>query len=85
MVAEKIAALVPPADAPEEIRRRAKADWQPLVKDVARHLLRRSGGVAVELEKIEHVLPGPDEVIAGTVEPDLVTPLGRYRFREDAP
>ncbi|MFN7813791.1 MAG: hypothetical protein ACK5SI_14145 [Planctomycetia bacterium] len=85
MVAEKIAALVPPADAPEEIRRRAKADWQPLVKDVARHLLRRSGGVAVELEKIEHFLPGPDEVIAGTVEPDLVTPLGRYRFREDAP
>lgn len=85
MIAEKIAAIVPPADAPEEIRTRAKADWLPLVKGVAGHVLRATGAAEVRLEKIEHFLPGPDEVIAGTVEPDLVTPLGRYRLRETTP
>lgn len=85
MIAEKIAALVPPTDAPEEIRTRTKADWLPLVKGVAGHILRTTGAAEVRLEKIEHFLPGPDEVIAGTVEPDLVTPLGRYRLRETTP
>jgi hypothetical protein len=85
MIAEKIAALVPPTDAPEEIRTRAKADWLPLVKGVAGHVLRTTGAAEVRLETIEHFLPGPDEVLAGTVEPDLVTPLGRYRLREATP
>jgi hypothetical protein len=85
MIAEKIAALVPPTDAPEEIRTRAKADWLPLVKGVAGHVLRTTGAAEVRLETIEHFLPGPDEVLAGTVEPDLVTPLGRFRLREATP
>lgn len=85
MIAEKIAAFVPPLDAPEEVRRRAKVDWLPLVKGVAGHVLRTTGAVEVRLDKVEHFLPGPDEVIAGTVEPDLITPLGRYRLREAMP
>jgi hypothetical protein len=76
---------VPPTDAPEEIRTRAKADWLPLVKGVAGHVLRTTGAAEVRLETIEHFLPGPDEVLAGTVEPDLVTPLGRFRLREATP
>jgi hypothetical protein len=83
MIPEKIAALVPPPDAPEEARREAKRDWQPLVKGIAGQLLERHGGERVDLEMVEHYLPAPEEVIrarngdtAGM--DDLVIPLGTY-------
>ncbi|MFM8414039.1 MAG: hypothetical protein ACKOCX_04870 [Planctomycetota bacterium] len=84
MVAEKIAPLVPPADAPAEIRSRAKADWLPLVKGVAANLLRTHGGDRVRLEMIEHYLPGPEEVAEGRSGADLVTPLGTFAVPEEA-
>lgn len=78
MVAEKIAALVPPPDAPEGVQFAARQDWQPLVKGVAGHLLAAHGGAQVRLEMVEHFLPGPDDVLQQKSEPDLVTPLGTY-------
>ena len=78
MVAEKIASLVPPADAPPEFRALARTDWLPLVKGVAGNLLRSQGGSRVTLAMVEHYLPGPDEVLAGTIEPDMVIPLGTF-------
>lgn len=78
MVAEKIAPLVPPADAPAEIRARAKADWLPLVKGVAANLLRANGGERITLEMVEHYLPGPEEVAEGRGGEDLVTRLGTF-------
>jgi len=78
MVAEKLAPLVPPPDAPAEIRGRARVDWLPLVKGVATNLLRTHGGERITLELVEHYLPAPDEVIAGRGGPDLVTPLGTF-------
>jgi hypothetical protein len=82
MVAEKIAALVPPPEAPQEVRDAAKRDWSPLVLGVADNLLRAHGGGRLTLELVEHYLPAPDEVLSGTVEPDLVTPLGTYQTVE---
>ncbi len=82
MVAEKLAALVPPVDVPAEIRSQARADWLPLVKGVAGHLLRSQGGNQVTLDMVEHYLPGPDEVLAGTSGADLVTPLGTFARSE---
>jgi hypothetical protein len=78
MVAEKISALVPPVDAPPEIRGRARADWLPLIKGVAGNLLRSHGGDRITLEMVEHYLPGPEEVAEGRTGPDLVTPLGTF-------
>ena len=78
MVAEKIAPLVPPPDAPAEIRAQARADWLPLVKGVAGNLLRTHGGDRISLEMVEHYLPGPTEVAEGRTGPDLVTPLGTF-------
>lgn len=82
MVSEKIAALVPPIDAPTEVRDRAKRDWQPLVKGVATNLLRREGGLSVRIETVEHYLPDPAEVISAVVTADAVTPLGTYAWSE---
>jgi hypothetical protein len=82
MVSEKIAALVPPADAPADIRDRAKRDWQPLVKGVAMNLLRREGGLSVRIDTVEHYLPDPAEVISAAVTSDAVTPLGTYAWSE---
>jgi hypothetical protein len=84
MVAEKISALVPPVGVPAEIRSQARGDWLPLVKGVAGNLLRGQGGSRVRLELVEHYLPGPDEVIAGTDGDDLVTPLGTFALAEAA-
>jgi hypothetical protein len=78
MVAEKISGLVPPVDAPPEIRARARADWLPLIKSVAGNLLRSHGGDRITLEMVEHYLPGPEEVAEGRTGPDLVTPLGTF-------
>jgi len=83
MISEKIAAFVPPLDAPEEVRQQSRGVWQPLVKDVAGHLLHRYGGGQVTLQITEHYLPDPEEVIRakqGTAEQgrDMVTPLGTY-------
>jgi hypothetical protein len=80
MIAEKISGLVPSADAPEEVRRGAKPQWQPLVMGVAGQLLRRHGGVEVELSMIEFDLPSPEDVLAGKSAPDVETPLGVYAF-----
>lgn len=98
MIAEKIAPLVPPADAPAEVRRDARAAWLPLVKGVAGELLERHAGVRVELALVEHYLPGPEELIAveegraGERSPaddgqapdmaDIVTPLGTFALAE---
>lgn len=82
MVAEKIAVLVPPPFAPAEIRQEARRDWLPLVKGVAANLLRTEGGTRVRLDLVEHYLPGPEEVVAGTAGADLVTPLGTYAVSE---
>ena len=82
MVSEKISALVPLADAPADIRERAKSDWQPLVKGVATNLLRREGGLSVTLETVEHYLPDPGEVLASGTFADAVTPLGSYAWAE---
>ena len=78
MIAEKIAGLVPVPDAPAEVRREAKPRWQPLVMGVAGQLLRRHGGVEVDLTMVEFDLPTPEASLAGTVAPDLETPLGTY-------
>jgi hypothetical protein len=78
MIPEKLAALVPAAAAPEEIRAAAKREWRPLVEDIAAHLLARHGGTTVELELVEHYLPTPEEVIAGGQGADAVVPLGSY-------
>jgi hypothetical protein len=82
MVSEKIAALVPPVDAPADIRARAAPDWKPLVKGAAANLLRQHGdqqaGSRVRLELIEHYLPDPEEVIRGERGSDIVTPLGTF-------
>ncbi|MBM4021523.1 MAG: hypothetical protein FJ284_04635 [Planctomycetes bacterium] len=85
MVAEKIAGLVPPPDAPSEVRASARAEWLPLVKGVADNLLRAHGGERVTLEMVEHYLPGPDEVVEGRGGPDLVTPLGTFARRGRLP
>jgi hypothetical protein len=82
MVAEKIAPLVPPPDAPAEVRARAKADWLPLAKGVAGNLLRTHGGDRITLAMVEHYLPAPDEVAEGRTGPDLVTPLGTFARAE---
>ena len=78
MISEKIASLVPPPDAPEEVRQQSRGEWQPLVKDVAGQLLRRHGGSQVTLQMIEHYLPTPEEVIRSEQGSDVVTPLGTY-------
>jgi len=82
MVSEKIAALVPPADAPADVQERAKRDWQPLVKGVAMNLLRREGGLSVRIDTVEHYLPDPAEVISAAVTSDAVSPLGTYAWSE---
>ena len=78
MIPEKIAALVPMADAPADVRAAAKREWGPLVADIAAHLLARDGGVTVDLRLVEHYLPTPEESIRGEQGADIVTPLGMY-------
>jgi hypothetical protein len=78
MLPEKLAGLVPLPDAPADIRQEAKREWQPLVKDIAAHLLRREAGARVTLELVEHYLPTPEEVAEGRGGEDVRTPLGTY-------
>jgi hypothetical protein len=78
MLPEKLAGLVPRPDAPADIRQEAKREWQPLVKDIAAHLLRREAGARVTLELVEHYLPTPEEVAEGRGGEDVRTPLGTY-------
>lgn len=80
MVSEKIAAAMPPPEMPAEVRTRTKPDWQPLVKGVAAKLLAEQAATRVRLEMIEHYLPDPEDVIAGTTGADMVTPLGTYAW-----
>ena len=84
MIAEKIAAQVPTVEAPPEVRARAKPAWLPLVKGVAGNLLRQTGGARVRLEMVEHYLPAPEEVVAGTTGTEIVTPLGTFALPEEA-
>lgn len=85
MVSEKIAALVPPADAPPEIRLQAKRrEWGPLVLGVARQVLREQDGVQVTLRLVEHPLPGPTDILEGRSDPDIETPLGTYALAGSA-
>lgn len=86
MIAEKLSGMIPPPDAPAEIRREAKAEWGPLVRAVAAELLDRHDGVTVSLDMVEHYLPSPDDVIDRRENrpavpgawTDRVTPLGTY-------
>jgi hypothetical protein len=82
MIPEKLAAFVPFPDAPADLQREAALDWQPLAKDIATRLLTEYRGKEVTLELIEHYLPDPFEVQEGRGGEDLVTPLGRYTWRE---
>ncbi|MFZ4731245.1 MAG: hypothetical protein ACOYK7_01750 [Pirellulales bacterium] len=87
MVSEKIAPLVPPLDAPAEVRQRARGDWLPLVQGVAGQLLTRHGGELVEIDLVEHHLPGPEEFLAAAppaarVGGDVVTPLGSFAWQQ---
>lgn len=85
MVPEKIAARVPPADAPAEVRHQARADWEPLVRGVARNLIRAHDAASVRLELVEHYLSDPAEVVRGEQGADSVTPLGEYARGSVAP
>lgn len=78
MVSEKIAALIPPADAPAAVRAEARRDWGPLVQGVARQLLREHDGSRVTLTLVEHALPGPEDILEQRSEPDVETPLGTF-------
>lgn len=87
MVSEKVAALVPPPEAPAEVRTRARGDWLPVVQGVAGQLLARHGGESVEIDLVEHHLPGPEEFLPGYrpgagAGGDVVTPLGSFAWRE---
>ena len=84
MIPEKLAAFVPLPDAPEEFKREAVRDWQPLVEDIATRLLTAHNGREVKLELIEHYLPDTMEVQEGRGGEDLVMPLGRYTWRKGA-
>jgi hypothetical protein len=53
------------------------------VKGVAGNLLRITGGSQVRLEIVECYLPTPEEVISGTANADVVTPLGVYERRRE--
>ena len=78
MLPEKIASLVPLPGAPMEVVRNAKREWQPIVMDIAAHILEQEQGSQVELTLVEHYLPTPDEVLQGRVGEDLLIPLGTY-------
>lgn len=78
MLPEKISALVPLPDAPADVLAESKREWQPLVKDIAAHLLEREGGRRVELVLVEHYLPIPEDVTEGRGGEDVVMPLGTY-------
>ncbi len=85
MISEKIAAFVPPPDAPADVRQQSRGEWQPLVKDVAGQLLHRHGGAQVTLQMTEHYLPTPEEVIRSEQGGDVVTPLGTYALAGASP
>ena len=78
MLPEKISGLVPLPGAPDDVVAEAKREWQPLVKDVAAHLLASHGGRQVELVLVEHYLPTPEEVLEGRGGEDVLMPLGTY-------
>lgn len=78
MVSEKIANLVPPPDAPKEVREEARREWLPLVKGVASQLLGQHDGQQVTLTMVEHYLPAPEEVVQGRGGEDIVVPLGTF-------
>ncbi len=80
MLPEKISALVPLPGAPPEVVADAKREWQPLIKDLAAHLLTREGGSRIELVLVEHYLPAPEEVMEGRAGEDLSIPLGTYAW-----
>ena len=80
MLPEKIAALVPLPEAPGEVLTEAKREWQPLVKDLAAHVLAREGGSRVELVLVEHYLPAPEEIEEGRGGEDTLITLGTYAW-----
>lgn len=80
MLSEKISALVPLPGAPPEVVADAKREWQPLIKDLAAHLLAREGGSRIELVLVEHYLPAPEEVTEGRGGDDVLIPLGTYAW-----
>jgi len=92
MIPEKLAALVPPPDAPAQIRREAKRDWLPLVRAIAGELLRRHDGLTASIDLVEHDLPTPADMLeakrAGEggeyLGDDLVIPLGTFAVQVES-
>ena len=82
MIPEKISAMIPPPQAPAEIRRTATRDWQPFAEDIATRLLTEHNGQKITLKLIEHYLPDTFELKEGRGGDDLTTPLGSYARRE---
>lgn len=82
MIPEKISAMIPPPQAPAEIRRAATRDWQPFAEDIAARLLTEHDGQKITLKLIEHYLPDTFETREGRGGDDLTTPLGTYMWRE---
>ena len=82
MIPEKISAMIPPPQAPSEIRRAATRDWQPFAEDIAARLLTEHDGQKITLKLIEHYLPDTFETKEGRGGDDLTTPLGTYMWRE---
>jgi hypothetical protein len=81
MIPEKISAMIPPPQAPVEIRRVATRDWQPFAEDIATRLLTEHNGQKITLKLIEHYLPDTFETREGRAGADMTTPLGTYMWR----
>ena len=81
MIPEKISAMIPPPQAPVEIRRVATRDWQPFAEDIATRLLTEHNGQTITLKLIEHYLPDTFETREGRAGDDMTTPLGTYMWR----
>ena len=82
MIPEKISAMIPPPQAPAEIRRTATRDLQPFAEDIATRLLTEHNGQTITLKLIEHYLPDTFETREGRVGDDTTTPLGTYMWRK---
>ena len=82
MIPEKISAMIPPPQAPAEIRRTATRDWQPFAEDIATRLLTEHNGQKITLKLIEHYLPDTFETREGRAGDDTTTPLGTYMWRK---
>lgn len=85
MLSEFLAASAPPADFNPQMQWEQQGLWpsqRAYAQSYAEHLLARYGGKRVTLELVEHALPSPQQVLAGTKLDDArsyrVRPLGSF-------